>query len=197
MRLRASRTRAAVLLLAIAPSWLGCWSFQAGPKDFEFAGAVSRNADATAILRVNEAGIPWGNGEFGPAIQEELLSRGIFSQVYYPVEPIDPPSTVIEVVGLGDFDEAVLWAMIASAATGYFFFLPAPVLPYFQDYEAEFEVRVIRADQPVQSFRVESSALVVHAVFARPINYLPKVRTSVVENLTQKVAAGIEGRGPY
>ncbi len=198
MKRRSSRKRAALLLLAFAPYWLGCWSFQRGPKDFEFAEAASgRVADTTAILRVNEAGIPWGNGEFGSAIQDELLSRGIFRQVHYPVEPIDPPGTVVEVVGLGDFDEAVVWALIAATATGYFLFLPAPVMPYFQEYEAEFEVRVIRADQPTQSFRVESSASIVHAVFTAPSRYMPNVRSSLIENLAKRVAAGVEDLGPY
>jgi hypothetical protein len=194
---RSSRKRAAFLLLTLAPNWLGCWSFQTGPKDFEFAEAVSARAEATAILRVNEAGIPWGNGEFGSAIQEQLLSRGIFSKVYYPVEPIDPPGTVVEVVGLGDFDEAVLWAMIAAAATGYFLFLPAPVMPYFQSYEAEFEVRVVRAGEQAQTFQVASSASIVHAAFAAPSSYLPGARTSLIENLSKQVAAGVEALGPY
>jgi len=197
MNLGPSRTIAAIALLAMVPGFLGCWSFQTGPKRFEFAEATPSRASAKAILRVNEAGIPWGNGEIGPAIREALLSRGVFREVYYPVEPIDPPTTVVEVIGLGDADEAVAWALIAATATGYFLFLPAPVMPYFQGYEAELEVRVIRADRPSQSFRVDSRASIVHACFASPSAYVPGVRSSLIENLTQQVAAGVEDLGPY
>ena len=196
MMRRSSRIRAAFILLALVPNWLGCWSFQRGPKALEFAEEISGQGDTAAILRVNEAGIPWGNGEFGSAIREQLLSQGTFSEVHYRVEPIDPPSTVVEVVGLGKFDEAVVWALFAAAATGYFLFLPAPVMPYFQEYEAELEVRVTRAGEQTHTFRVASSASIVHAIFASPSRYLPDVRTSLIENLSTQVAAGVEGMGP-
>ena len=197
MMRRSSRQRAAFILLAMAPNWLGCWAVQIGPKSSKFAETVSARADATALLRVNEAGIPWGNGKFGPAIQEQLLSRGIFSEVHYLVEPIDPPSTVVEVVGLGQFDEAILWSLIATVATVNYFFLPAPVMPYFESYDAEFEVRVVRAGEQPQTFQVESSASIVRAIAADPSSYLPTARMSLIENLSKQVAAGVEGLGPY
>jgi hypothetical protein len=34
-----------------------------------------RPSTSSAILRVSEAGIPWANGELGPAIQEALLAQ--------------------------------------------------------------------------------------------------------------------------
>ncbi len=181
---------ALMILLVLSNS--GCWHFRIGPSDFEFARPPESRSDAEAILRVNEAGIPWANGTFAPAIQKELLARGIFREVYYPVEPASPPSTVIEVSGIGDLDEAVVWATIASAATGYFFFLPAPVLPYFQDYEAQVDVTVKRDGEVLGTFSLDDQAAIVHALFASPNGYVPPARRALLKKLAREIVAGVE-----
>ena len=190
VRGRPSRCRVLLVFFATWPSLVGCWSFQVGPGEPE---TPSFRADSpAAILRVSEAGIPWANGELGPAIQESLLAHGVFRAVHFPTEPRDgKTAVVVEVVGLGGVDEAVLWAALAAGATGYFFFLPALVLPFFQDYEAEVEVRVRRDESVLGSFRLAAEANIVHAMFAGPGDYVPKARKSVIRHLAGDVAAGV------
>jgi len=185
------RGRILLACIAMVPSIAGCWSFQIGPGDPELPSTLARPATSSAILRVSDAGIPWSNGELGPAIQEALLAQGVFREVHYPTEPVDPPSLVVEIVGLGGLDEAVLWGLIAAGATGYFLLLPALVLPFFQDYEAALEVRVLRGGEVVGTFDAEAEANIVHAIFAGPHGYVPKARKSLIGNLAGRVAAGV------
>lgn len=171
----------------------GCWSFRLGPDDLPFVNG-SGAGEAEAILRVNEAGVPWGNGKLGPAIRDALESRGVFSTVHYPVEP-DPSGLLrIEVVGLGKLDEAVIWGVLASSATGFFFFLPAPVLPYFQDYEGTLNVTIYDQDQVVSSFEVEAETSIVSAIMAPADDYYEPAVDALVQHLATRVTDEVQRR---
>jgi hypothetical protein len=184
------RRLAAALAMAAALACTGCWSFMTGAKGFTPARAQGVAAPH-AILRVNEAGIAWGNGDFGAQLHRALLDASLFERVYYPVEPPEPPEWIIEVQALGRMNEASLWAVIAATATGWFFFLPAPVLPYFEDYGVTCEVRVLRGDAPPHSFQVETQATVIHAIFADPESFVAKAKERVFRELVDRVVDGI------
>ncbi|MEM9173689.1 MAG: hypothetical protein AAGC67_00500 [Myxococcota bacterium] len=172
----------------------GCWSFQTGPGAYA-PQAPKGDGSAQAILRVNEAGVPWGNGELAEAIQKALIGRKAFSAVHYPVEPAPSADQIIvEVSGIGGLDEAILWGTIAAAATGWFFFLPAPILPYFQDYEGALEVTLSRDGNTIATFEVEAEAGIVHAIFATPEAYVDPARRQLIEHLALQVADGVVAR---
>jgi hypothetical protein len=186
--------RSVALALAAATASLGCWSFQGG-TDYRATSASSRPFGPDAILRVNEAGIAWGNGQLAERVQSELLRSGLFERVYFPVEPPGPPEVVIEVEALGELDEAITWAVVASAIVGYFYFVPALFVPLFEDYGVTCEVRVREGGRTIRSFRVASESTVAHAVFADPDRFVTEAREKVFADLAGQIAAGVaEGR---
>ena len=184
------RSRLARSLLAIALTQSACWSFQYGARGF-VPSEVQKPFASNAILRVNEAGVAWGNGGLGPTVQQGLLSTGLFEHVYYPVEPSHPPELVVEVEALGHIDHAAAWASLAAMATVYFFFLPAPVLPYFDDYRITCDVRVRRGDEVLREFQVETKSKVVHAILADPEHFVPEARERVFRDLSDLIADGV------
>jgi hypothetical protein len=186
--------RSIALALVAAMACLGCWSFQGG-TDYRATSASTRPFGSDAILRVNEAGIAWGNGQLAERVQSELLRSGLFERVHFPVEPPDPPEVVIEVEALGELDEAITWAVFASAVVGYFYFVPALFVPVFEDYAVTCEIRVREGGKTIRSFRVASEANVVHALFANPNQFVTEARGKVFADLAGQIAAGVaEGR---
>jgi hypothetical protein len=184
------RVAHAALAIALVLGQAGCWSFQLGAKAYDPRDIPEPFAEG-AILRVNEAGVAWGNGIFGQDVQQGMLRAGLFERVYYPVEPPDPPEYVVEVTALGNLDEAILWALLASAATGYFFFMPAPVMPYFEDYGVTCDVQVRRGSELLHQFQVETEANVVHAIFADPEKFVTDARTRVFRHLASRIVEGV------
>jgi hypothetical protein len=61
------------------------------------------------------------------------LKQGIFERAHYPVEPRDFPRVVIEVEAIGSLDEAIAWAIIASAEEVPGTFVPDAKRRVFRD----------------------------------------------------------------
>ena len=178
------------LAVVLALAQTACWSFQFGAKGFPLRDVEAPLAKG-AILRVNEAGIAWGNGGLGPSVQKGLLRAGLFERVYYPIEPANPSDLVVEVDALGKMHEIAIWGFIAAAATGYFFFMPAPVMPYFEDYGVTCDVRVRRGHEVLREFQVETQSNVVHAIFADPETFVSEARQRVFSDLTDRIVDGV------
>lgn len=189
------RSFATSLALLLALSQTGCWHFMTGARGFEPAQA-SASLSTEAVLRVNEAGVAWGNGEFGEELKRTLLKQGIFQRVHYPVEPRELPNVVIEVEALGSLDEAILWAIIAAGATGYFLFLPAPVLPYFEDYGVSCDVRVLEDGLVTHRFQIKTETKVIHAILADPAKFVPDAKRRVFRDLADRIADAVAGIAP-
>ncbi|MDJ0867770.1 MAG: hypothetical protein QNK03_16820 [Myxococcota bacterium] len=184
IRARRTLTIAAIGLLALANT--GCWHFLTGASGYQ--PSSSGSIGGAALLRVNEAGFYWSNGSFGEVLREALLAQDVFDEIHYPVEPVDPPSVVLEVEAVGHFDEAVTWAFIGATITGFFYFVPMPIVPYFQSYDSECLVRLRDGDRLVGEFGVETRARVTHAIFANPETYVEKVKERTFRDLSARIA---------
>jgi hypothetical protein len=182
--------RLAAWVSIAAAAHLGCWSFVSGPLPREAAQATPVTRPE-AILRVNEAGVAWGEGELADAVRAALLRSGRFERVHHPVEPPDPPRLVIEVQALGGADEFALWSAVAALVIGYFYFAPGLVLPFFDRYRVRCEVRVRDGAAVLREFEVESRVTAVHAMLASPEGYLAEARSRLFADLAERIAAGV------
>src|SRR5262249_27208859 len=104
---------ALAVLLALVSS--GCWRLVPRTQEGAATPALAPVAPEV-ILRVNEAGVAWGNGDLGAEIQQALLTAALFRRVHYPVEPANPPELAIEVQALGRYEEAEAWGVVAIYA---------------------------------------------------------------------------------
>jgi hypothetical protein len=182
------RLRAAVVLAATAH--LGCWSFVSGPSGL--ATPKAPGAAATeVILRVNEAGVAWGDGTLADEVREALVRSGRYAHVYHPVEPLGPPDLVVEVEAVGDFHEPAAWSVLAAFVIGYFYIAPAFVVPLFEDYDVTCKVRVREGAATVRQFTVESEASVTYAAFASRERFVTEARERIFVDLAERIAAGV------
>jgi len=180
-------TRVPSLLAVVATvAHLGCYSFTSGPRPFEPPTGASPQRATDAILRVNEAGVFWGVGDFGEQVRQRLLAARAFEQVYYPVEPRNPPEWVVEVESISSGRRHYLWE--AFAVLTYF---PLAFGPYFWDYVVTCDVRVRHAGEVLQHFEVESSALMGFGTFTNLEDVVPQARDSVLQDLALRIAYGV------
>ena len=171
-------------------SLLGCWSFAASPPGYQepLAGGSGREA----VLLVSDAGIPFTDGSLGTEITKALASSKALGRVYYPVAPPDPPPLVIRAKAIGEYDESYVLGIISSVTTGWFLFLPAPIMPYLQWYSATCQVEVLDGGAQIAAFEVESDTrFVFHAIFADARSYRMKVKDSVLRDLANGVSRRI------
>jgi hypothetical protein len=165
---------------------LGCYAFTSGPRPFEPPTGASPQRATEAILRVNEAGVWWGVGDFGDQVRQRLLAARAFEQVYYPVEPRNPPRWVVEVESIGSVRRHYVWEAFAALTL-----FPQALGPYFLDYLVTSDVRVRHAGEVLQHFQVESSALMGFAAFTSLEGVVPQARDRVLQDLALRVAYGV------
>jgi hypothetical protein len=181
--------RAACAALGLCAS--ACYSHSWGPSPPEPQPARSAAHAPDAILRVNEAGVAWGDGAFGEAVQQALVSHRVFERVHYPVEPRDPPDWIVEVEALARFDRAETWSLLKTLSLAHVYSLGLFFFPDFEDYGIACEVRVRRGSQLVLEFQVEEESHLLYGPDTRRFEYLPPARNRVVQALVARIATTI------
>ena len=163
----------------------GCWA-HVGVRIPDLPPAAREPGEELA-LQVNDAGLLWGDGRLGDEVARVLLASGRFTRVHYPVIPRDRPPLLLRIDVKGSLNEAVAWGVLASVATGFFLFAPAPFMPYFTDLELRGSAALTRADEELERFPIESDAHVTHAIFAPPETYRAKARERVYAAVANQV----------
>ena len=183
--------RPPILRLACAALGLcasACYSYSWGPEMPEPSAARTAVQAPAAILRVNEAGVAWGDGEFGEAVQDALVSHGVFAHVHYPVEPRDPPEWAVEVEALALFDRAETWSVVKSLGAVHLFSYALVFFPELEDYGIACDVRVRRGSELVLEFQIDAESHLLYGPSAQRILYLPPARDRVVRQLVTRIA---------
>ncbi|MGD9724315.1 MAG: hypothetical protein AB7U76_24010 [Pirellulales bacterium] len=145
-------------------------------------------ADA-AILQVNGAGLAWGSQGLGETVRDTLIAAGSFREVYYPVEPRNPPALRLMVDARGTVDEEVGLGAVKAAAIGALMFLPVGVIRFNKTYDMDAEVKVLSEGREVKRFRVESETEVSHTMFSTMEDYGPAARKAAFTDLGQRMVA--------
>ncbi|MEY3760919.1 MAG: hypothetical protein RIR39_2410, partial [Pseudomonadota bacterium] len=73
------------------------------PSSNAIANSYQPIADSI-VLSVNDGSVLWGNGELGELVKEELIKKGIFKMVYYPIAPRNPPNITLKIDARGSID---------------------------------------------------------------------------------------------
>jgi len=86
-----------VLVLALAAWFTACtgWRLSAPPRPSN--PAVARRIAEGVVLQVHDEAVDWGGGRLGDIVRDTLVASGAFAEVYYPVEPPNPPSTRLRI----------------------------------------------------------------------------------------------------
>lgn len=179
--------RALVALLALSVATAGCGWKVIPPKAPPEVGSGSV-ADRV-VLQVNDGAVAWGRGELGQVVSEKLVAFGGFEEVYYPVEPRNPPPMRLVVTASGEVDEEVFLGTMKSMFIGFLLFIPVGIVRFNKDYRLEANVKLIEEARVLQEFRVESATEISHTLFSDIAAYEPEARRVAFENLAEQIMA--------
>jgi hypothetical protein len=144
------------------------------------------------VLTVRETNNPWSDGGFGAVLRDELMANGTFRRVYFPAGPPDSSLLRLTVDSVGSHDGHEGWENFASNLTGAFLMLPSAFMPFFEDFELRCRVTVEDEGRVLRSFEVVAQRGVTHALFAKRISYLRRVRAELYREVAHLIAAELQ-----
>ena len=177
--------RPLALVLAVA---LGACGWKITPPPPRATTAGPRSVAERVVLQVHGSGLPWGSGGLGETVREVLTTSGSFREVYYPIEPRNPPPLRLVVTASGTVDEEIGLGVAKSVIIGLLLFLPVGVIRFNKTYDLTAEVVLLNEGREVKSFRVENATEVSHTMFSTMEDYEPAARKAAFTNLGQQIA---------
>ena len=141
---------------------------------------------------MNEANNPWGGGNLGAVLRDELVASESFRRVYCPSEPQPPPPLRLAVDAVGSLDGHDEWENFASTLTAAFLMLPSAFMPFFKDFELRCTVTLEEEGQRLHRFEVAGQRRVTHALFAKRESYLQRAREELYREVAHLVASELE-----
>jgi hypothetical protein len=138
---------------------------------------------------VNGSGLPWGSQGLGETVREVLTTSGSFREVYYPIEPRNPPPSRLVVTARGTVDEEIGLGIAKSVIIGLLLFLPVGVIRFNKTYDLAADVVLLNEGRELKSFRVESATEVSHTMFSTMEDYEPAARKAAFTDLGREIAS--------
>ncbi len=179
-------SRPLVVLLAVTTAGCG-WKVTPPPRP-EGPGAPGRIADRV-VLKLNEAGVVWGGGQLGGFTRSALLASGAFGEVYYPIEPRNPPPLYLNIDTRGNVDEEIGWGIVKSVVIGLLLLIPVGIIRFNKDFNLDAQVVLLKGGQEVQRFRVTGATRVAHTMFSDSAGYEPAAREAAATYLATAIVA--------
>ena len=143
-------------------------------------------AEAT-VLSTNEGGIIWGRGELGEIVQKTLINKGAFKEVYYPVEPRNPPDYRLVITAKGTIEEEIGFGILKSIFIGMLFFIPACIIRFNKDFVLDADVSLLKLGQEMAHFTIHTETEVSHTMFSHANQYEPEAREKAFEDLALRI----------
>ncbi len=171
--------RAVSLYLIFALS--GCGWKVVPPERLGQPAPASKVADRV-VLSVND-GVPWGGGNLGDIVRDTLKANGTFTEVYYPVEPRNPPDLRLAIDARGSVDEEIGEGIAKSFFIGLLLFIPVGVIRFDKTFDLDADVVLSRKGKEERRFNVKSKTEVSHTMFTRGEEYEPAAREAAFRDL--------------
>mgnify|MGYP000924420614 CR=1 FL=1 len=180
-----------LICIALIFSLVGC-GWKVTPPNFEQKALDPSPLAEAAVLTVNDVGIIWGNGELGEIVRKTLMERRTFKEVYYPVEPRNPPDYRILVTANGSIEEEVGFGIVKSIFIGMLFFIPVGIIRFNKDFLLDADVTVIKQNQELLHFTIKTETEVSHTMFSHANQYEPVARQKAFEDLALRVISKLK-----
>ena len=140
------------------------------------------------FLKVNDSGVFWGGGKLGETVRDALTETGAFKEVFYPVEPRNPPVLRLTIDAKGDVDEEKGLGTLKAFFIGALFFLPVGIIRFNKDFNLEADVSLFKQNKEIHTFKVKSSTEISHTMFSHANEYESEVRGIAFKDLGNKIA---------
>ena len=126
-----------LVLLLSATQLIGCLSVRVGEPGPSIVDGRPRPIADRVVLQVDETGVLWSHGRMGEVMQQALLELGSFREVYYPVEPSNPPPLRISIEAVGRVSEDYAVAFGKVLLTTVLAYLPIGIVMFHRDFALE------------------------------------------------------------
>jgi len=183
--------RRRLICIALIFSLVGC-GWKVTPPTFEQQALVQSPVSEAAVLTVNDGGIIWGGDELGEIVRKTLIERGAFKEVYYPVEPRNPPDYQLRITANGNIEEEVGFGIVKSIFIGMLFFIPAGIIRFNKDFVLDADVTVIKQNQELLHFTIKTETEVSHTMFSHANQYEPAARQKAFEDLGLRIISRLK-----
>jgi len=184
-----------MLSLVLAVTVAACGWRVRGPKRLDVPSGGRRVADRV-ILTANDGGIVWGGGRLGEVVRDTLLGTGTFGEVYYPVEPRNPPSLRLEVTARGTVEEDLATGVFKSVVIGMLFFAPAGVIQFHKSFHLDAVAVLTEAERETARIPVQSSTDVYFTIFSHVDAYDRAAQDAAFHDLGERLAAALRSQVP-
>jgi len=198
-----------LLLLAALLGTVGCASYEIRPS----ASSIQVQKSAASIpvtvgITHSEQKVSGGFPDLVTVIKKNLDESSLFQSVYYPVRPDDRLDGGLELRLSARFKTD--GALFGKAfLTGFFMFLPAPLVVYSHEYQSECTLDLVKNGKTLKQYKADGNVTVKHKLFASPekieaegteasvkllgarlVEELAKDRTFIETELKRTAAAG-------
>ncbi len=180
----------AILILSLS----GCGWKVTPPPGFDNNKRENKIADQV-FLKVNDSGVFWGGGKLGEIVRDTLVENGAFKEVYYPVEPRNPPPLRLTIDAKGAVDEEIGLGTVKSIIIGALFFIPVGIIRFNKDFTLEADVSLFKQNKEMRTFKIKSSTEISHTMFSHANEYEPEARRIAFKDLGNKIVAEL-GKAP-
>ena len=143
------------------------------------------------ILQINDVGLIWGGDLLGEIVRDILIEEDTFQDVYYPIEPLNPPSLKLIITATGKVDEEVVIGTVKAIIIGMLFFIPVGIIRFNKDFDLDAEIVLLKGSKKLQEFQVNTSTTISHTMFSNTTAYEEEARRIAFKNLGQQIVASL------
>lgn len=177
---------------ALALSFLasGCASYTITPGASSItASKAASPIPVTVGISHVEQKVSGGFPDMVPPIKKALDESALFREVLYPTRSSDQLDGLISLRLSTRFQmDGALFPK--SFFTGFFMFLPAPIITYQHQYQAECSLELFKGDKLLKTYSAKSAIDVSHKLLAPP----DKIEAEGVEAAVKLLGANLVGQ---
>jgi hypothetical protein len=146
----------------------GCASYKIQPT----ASSITVTKAASPIpatIGINhvEQKVSGGFPDLAMSVKHSLDQSSLFQAVYYPLRPTDQLDGTFS-LRLSARLKTDGGLFFKAFITGFFLFLPTPLVTYNHEYQAECSMDLMRGDKSLKTYTAKSTVLISHKLFASP-----------------------------
>jgi hypothetical protein len=169
----------------------GCASYKIQPA----ASSITIPKAASPIpvtvgINHTEQKVSGGFPDLATSVKRSLDESGLFQSVYYPLRQTDQLDGTfsLRLNARLKTDNALF---IKAFFTGFFLFLPTPIVTYNHEYQAECSIDLMRDDKLLKTYTAKSVVSVSHKLFASPDRIEAEGTESATKLLGAKIAEAL------
>lgn len=146
----------------------GCTSYKINPTAASITIPQAQTPiSATVGIQQVEQKLHGGFSDIAHPLKQSLDESLLFREIYYPMRSTDQTDGQINLRLSSSFQmDGGLFPK--SFLTGFFLFLPAPLVTYDHHYTAECRLDLYKGDRLLKTYTAQSKVEVVHKLFAPP-----------------------------